>query len=288
MKFPPIPRTVLITGCSSGIGLASAQMLKERGWQVFASARKATDVDRLQHEGFEALELDVADSDSVAAAIAAIRERTNGTLGAVVNNAGFGQPGALEDISREALHAQYAVNVFGLHDVTRACIPIFRAQGSGRVINISSVVGRVALPFLGAYASSKFAVEALSDALRVEVRSSGIAVSIVEPGPIITAFRANAVDQTQAHIDTGTSRFGSLMQREITRRKRSQKTVDFINRPPQDVGRKIIHALESARPHRRYCVTLPAYAGTIIRRCLPYAIVDAILASRVARMQQDG
>lgn len=283
MTFPPVPRSVLLTGCSSGIGLASARMLKARGWRVFATARKPDDVLRLRHEGFEALILDVADTDSVRAAAAEVERLTQGRLGALVNNAGYGQPGAMEDISRETLRAQYEVNVFGLHDLTRACLPMFRRQRAGRIVNISSVLGRISVPILGAYASSKFAVEAISDALRVEVRAAGIAVALIEPGPIVTDFRKNSVASARRNIDLDHSLFKTPLNAELERREHSQKPVNRINRPPADVGRKVIHALESARPHRRYCVTIPAYFGAFVRRFFPDALTDAILAARTPR-----
>ncbi len=158
--------------------------------QVVPTARKAEDLQRLRENGFEPVELDVADSDSVQRAADEVLRRVDGRLGALVNNAGFGQPGAMEDISRDVLRYQFEVNVFGMQELTNRCIPVFRQQGRGRIVNISSVVGRVSLPFLGSYSATKFAMEAISDALRMELRDAGIAVSLVEPGPIATSFSA--------------------------------------------------------------------------------------------------
>ncbi len=275
---PSIPRSVLITGCSTGIGRATARMLKERGWTVVPTARKAEDLEALHTEGFDAIELDVACSDSVQAAAAQVLEQTGGELGALVNNAGFGQPGAMEDLTREAMEYQFQVNVFGMQELTNALIPTFRQQAAGRIVNISSVVGRMSVPFLGIYSASKFAMEAMSDALRIELRGSGVGVSLVEPGPIITHFRNTTVGLAEQQSEQVKSVFNEFYFRELKKRRDSQKQVGLINRPPEDVGKKIIHALESSRPKRRYCVTLPAYLGSVMRRAAPYALTDRILS----------
>lgn len=285
MAFPSVDRTVLITGCSSGIGLATARLLQGRGWRVFATARKDEDLGELRRQGLEAIRLDVAQSASVREAAAAVLEATGGSLGALVNNAGLGQMGAVEDLGRDALRYQFEVNVFGLQEMTRAFMPVFRRQGAGRIVNISSVLGRIALPFMGAYCASKFAVEALSDSLRVELAGSGIAVAIVEPGPIITAFRGNALNKVAEHIDTTRSAFGAMFAHELERRRNRVKRPGLINKPPEAVAEKIIHALESASPRRRYCVTLPAYAGAWLSRFAPDALLDAVLVRRVRRAQ---
>ena len=276
-RFPAVPKSVLVTGCSSGIGLATALMLRERGWTVFPSARKPEDVSRLKEMGFEVIELDVSQSDSVQAAAARVLDLSQGKLGALVNNAGFGQPGAMEDLTREAMEYQFQVNVFGLQELTNLLLPAFRAQGAGRIVNISSVVGRMAIPFLGIYSASKFAVEAMSDALRIELRGSGVGLSLVEPGPIITEFRNTTValaEKQRAEIE---SVFDDFYFRELKKRQAGQKQADLINRPPEEVAEKVIHALESPRPRRRYCITLPAYAGSFMRRFAPYALTDRLL-----------
>ena len=283
MAFPSVPRSVLVTGCSTGIGEACARMLRDRGWTVYPTARSARDLQALEAAGFTAIELDLADSASVHAAAAKVLDLSDGQLGALVNNAGFGQPGAMEDLSREALRNQFEVNVFGMQELTNQFIPIFREQGRGRIVNVSSVVGRVALPFLGAYSASKFAMEAISDALRVELVDSGVAVSLVEPGPIITAFRTNAVDKTDEAIDTGSSTFGDLYAREVQRRRDRQKKVGFVNKPPEAVGKKVIHALESSGPRRRYGVTPVAPYVNFVRRFAPACLVDALFARSVRK-----
>jgi short-subunit dehydrogenase len=283
MRYPPIPKTALVTGCSSGIGLAAATMLQARGWRVLATARKARDLEMLIANGFEAIEIDMSDSESVRDAGEAALTLTDGQLGAVVNNAGFGQPGAFEDLTREALREQFEVNVFGLQQLTRQFIPSMCERGSGRIVMVSSVVGNVALPFLGAYSASKFALEALSDSLRVEMVGTGVAVSIMQPGPIITAFRHHTMDKIESDDTLQTSRFRGFYKREMERKRTRVKTPGFINKPPEAVGIKIVHALESARPWRRYCISPSAYAGAWIRRLFPFAVVDALLTKRVLR-----
>lgn len=285
MSFPSVTRTAFVTGCSTGIGLATATLLKARGWRVLASARQPADLARLTALGFDAIELEVADSASVQRAVARVMELTGGRLGALVNNAGFGQPGALEDLSRDALREQFEVNVFGLHELTRACIPAFHRAQSGRIVNVSSVLGRITMPFMGAYCASKHAVESLSDALRVELFDTGIAVSIVEPGPIITAFRATVQGRMAAHVDPAQSRFGGMFARELARRRHAQKQPGLINKPPEAVGAKIVHALESPCPRRRYCVSPSAHAGAWLRRLAPDAWLDAVLVRRLRRLQ---
>ncbi|MCE9615473.1 MAG: SDR family NAD(P)-dependent oxidoreductase [Lentisphaerae bacterium] len=285
MSFPSVNRSVLVTGCSSGIGLATAALMKARGWQVFATARQAADLDTLRAAGFTAIELDLAHSDSVQQAARLVLDATGGTLGALVNNAGMGVPGAMEDLDRNALRHQFEVNVFGLHELTRAVLPGFRRQGAGRIVNVSSVLGRMTLPFMGAYCASKHAVESLSDALRVELIETGIAVSLVEPGPIITAFRLNAIQNAEHHIDMEVSRFGPLFVRELERRRHAVKQPGLINKPPEAVAARIRHALESPRPRRRYCVTIPAHAGAWMRRLMPDACMDALLTRRVRRQR---
>jgi NAD(P)-dependent dehydrogenase (short-subunit alcohol dehydrogenase family) len=192
VKLPPVePKSVLVTGCSSGIGAATATLLRKRGWKVFPTARNPDDLDQLRKDGFEAIHLDLGDSASVQAAADVALEVMEGNPGALVNNAGYGQPGALEDLSRDAMRAQFEVNVFGMQELTNRFIPVFRKQRAGRIVNVSSVVGRVSLPFSGIYSATKFAMEAMSDAMRVEFSDSGIGVSLVEPGPITTHFRVD-------------------------------------------------------------------------------------------------
>lgn len=286
MSLPDVPRTAVVTGCSSGIGLATARLLRHRGWTVLPTARKAADLDLLKGEGFDPVDLDVADGASTASAAKEILHRTGGVLGALVNNAGFGQPGAMEDLTRDAMRYQFEVNVFGLQELTNRLVPVMLKQKAGRIVNVSSVVGRVALPFLGIYSATKYAVEAMSDAMRVELTDSGVFVSLIEPGPIITRFRANAVQAAEGHAAPDGSRFKAYYEKELARRRKSQKKQNWINRPPEDVAVKIAHAVESSWPCRRYPVTLSAHAGSLLRRFAPDWFMDWALAKEVRKNLQ--
>ncbi len=202
------PRTLLITGCSSGIGRRAAELMQARGWRVFATARRPESVTELRQAGFEdALQLDLDDSDSIARAVETVLGRTGGRLDALFNNGAYGQPGAVEDLRREVLRAQFETNLFGWLELTNRIIPVMRSQGHGRIVMNSSVLGLVALPFRGAYNASKFALEGLTDTLRLELHGSGITVSLIEPGPIESRFRANAYRKFLENIDIEHSAF---------------------------------------------------------------------------------
>jgi NAD(P)-dependent dehydrogenase (short-subunit alcohol dehydrogenase family) len=256
--------------------------LRAHGWRVFPTARKPADVEKLRAAGFTPVTLDVAEAASVKAAATEVLALTGGTLGALVNNAGFGQPGALEDLSRAALREQFEVNVVGLQDLTNQFIPVFRRQGWGRIVNVSSVLGRIPLPLMGAYVASKYAVEALSDCLRIELRNAGVAVAIVEPGPITTEFQVSAAAAGWRHLAGATaSPFAPIYRRAAEQPDRG-KTRDRFKLPPEAVAQKILHALESAHPRRRYPVTFVAWAGEFLRRCAPDALLDRLLTHRVA------
>lgn len=269
-------RNVLVTGCSSGIGLAAARLLRERGWRVVPTARRDEDLDKLRAGGFEPVRLDVADGASVAAAAAETLRLFDGVIGAVVNNAGFGQAGAVEDLTRANLEYQMGVNFIGAHDVAVRFIPAMRRQGWGRIVNVSSVLGRCVIPFYGSYCASKFAMEALTDAMRVELWRSGIGVSLVEPGPIESAFRDNAADRAQATMLGSGRRFEAFYEKEIQRRRLQQKKPSRFTRPPEAVAAKITHALESAHPRRRYGVTVPAHLGALAARLAPGWLFDLV------------
>lgn len=269
---------VLITGCSSGIGLAAAEHMRSLGWTVRPTARKEADLDMLREKGFEPLHLDVMSSNAIRDAVAQLGGRLDG----LVNNAGYGQPGALEDLSREAMRRQFETNVFGLQDLTNAVLPLMLARKHGRIVHISSVVGRVALPFLGIYSASKFAVEALADAQRVELRNTGIHISLVEPGPIVTRFSENAVSMTQEDVNLTTSRFTELYQKELKTRAEPKRTKPFAL-PPEAVARKIAHALTAPHPKSRYHVTFPATLGAILSRLAPDALIDFILGQELKK-----
>jgi NAD(P)-dependent dehydrogenase (short-subunit alcohol dehydrogenase family) len=282
MAMPPVQaKTVLVTGCSSGIGAATAHHLRDCGWTVYPTARSEADIQQLESDGFQAIRCDLFDADSVSQAAARVLELTGGKLGALVNNAGFAQAGAIEDIDRDSLRRQFEVNVFGMHQLTTALLPTFRSQGYGRIVNVSSVLGRITSPMLGCYCASKYAMESLSDAMRVELRPAGIWVSIIEPGPIISEFRRNAAAVLTERIDTSNARYGDDYVKEANRRRRQVKKPNLFTRPPEDVAVKIRHALEASRPRRRYCVTIPAYLGDFFARVIPQSITDHFFAKKV-------
>ncbi|WP_295543148.1 SDR family oxidoreductase [uncultured Thiohalocapsa sp.] len=276
------PRTILITGCSSGIGHACAHGLAARGgWRVVASARNAEDVDRLRAEGLTAVQLDLAATDSVQAGLDAALAHTGGRLDALFNNGAYGQPGAVEDLTRDVLRAQLETNLLGWHDLTRRVIPHMRAQGHGRIVQNGSVLGLVALPYRGAYVASKFALEGLTDTLRLELAGSGIAVSLIEPGPILSRFRDNGYAVYRRTIDAGASVHRAAYQRMEARLTTAGPAQPFTL-PPQAVLNKLIHAIEHPRPRPRYYVTLPTHLMGTLRRLLGTRGLDWALM-RIAR-----
>ena len=270
-------KTVLITGCSTGIGLHLAQSLKEHGYQVFASARKPDDVEKLESLGLRTLLLDVTDSSSIQTAVSTLLKETNGTLYALINNAGFGQAGAVEDLNRDTLRNQFETNLFGLVELTNELLPVMHQQGFGRIIQISSVLGFVAMPFRGAYIASKFALEGISDTLRMELKNTNIYVSLVEPGPITSRFRENSLESFNKNIDSEKSRFHKQYQSTITRLETKGPAIPFTL-GPEAVSKKVLHALNSSRPKHRYYVTVPTYLFAYLKRILPSKILDKLLS----------
>lgn len=268
-------RTVLITGCSSGIGHHVALGLKERGYRVFASARQASDVDRLKAEGLEALLLDLDNEQSIAQALEEVLTRTGGTLYALFNNGAYGLPGALEDVSRVALRAQLETNLLGWHDLTRRVIPVMRRQGEGRIIQNSSVLGLAVLPYRGAYNCSKFALEGYTDTLRLELHASGIHLSLIEPGPIRSRFRKNARRQFERWIDMEASPHREQYLAMMARLEKEGDAAPFTL-GPEAVLTKVVHALESPRPRPRYYVTFPTYLFGLLRRVLSSRMQDRL------------
>jgi NAD(P)-dependent dehydrogenase (short-subunit alcohol dehydrogenase family) len=268
-------RSILITGCSSGIGLASARGMKARGWRVFATARKAEDIRSLENEGFEALVLDYADPASVADCAAAVAKRAGGRLDALFNNGAYGQPGAVEDLSRAVLEAQFAANVFGWHQLTCAVLPLMRANGGGRIVQCSSVLGLVALKWRGAYNASKFAIEALSDTMRLELEGSNIFVSLIEPGPIASRFTEHALKAFESNIDHARSPYRAAYERQRARLGRGGSNRYKLG--PEAVFEKLVLAVESPRPRARYFVTRPTTYMAIARRLLPQRMLDRLL-----------
>jgi NAD(P)-dependent dehydrogenase (short-subunit alcohol dehydrogenase family) len=268
-------RTILITGCSSGIGWHCALGMKSRGWRVFATARQPDDLERLLSEGIEPIYLDYADAGSVSAGVAALAERTGGRLDALFNNGAYGQPGAVEDLTRAVLEAQFAANVFGWHQLTRECLPLMRANGAGRIVQCSSVLGLVALKWRGAYNASKFAIEALSDTLRLELRGTGIHVSLIEPGPIASRFVETSLKMFEANIDEAASHYKEAYARQRARLGRGGSARYKLG--PEAVLEKLVHATEAASPRARYHVTTPTRYMALARRVLPQRALDYLL-----------
>lgn len=269
-------RAVLITGCSSGIGRCLADGLKARGYRVFATARRPDDVAALAAAGFDSLALDLNSSASIHAAVDQILARTGNRLYALVNNAGYSQPGAVEDLTRDVLRAQFETNLFGTHELTARLLPVFRAQNGGRIVQISSVLGLVCLGYRGAYSASKFALEALSDTLRLELRGTGVYVSLIEPGPIATRLRDNAYAAYRSGIDPAQSTHREPY-RAVEQRLRAETRRHFLA-SPEAVLRKVVRALESRRPRARYPVTVPTHVFAFLRRVLPDRAMDLVRA----------
>lgn len=270
-------RSVLITGCSSGIGHHAAHALAGRGWRVLATCRAGADCERLRGEGLESFRLDYADPDSVARGAAEALERGGGRLEAVFNNGAHAMPGAVEDLPREALAAIMEVNLLGPHDLARRVIPAMRAAGRGRIVNCSSVLGFAALPWRGAYNATKFAMEGLTDTLRLELRDAPVHVSLIEPGPIATRIRENSIPHFERWIDWRASALAARYEAELIPRLHAPGATPG-GRGPEAVTRRLIHALEAPRPRARYRVTPHTHVAELLRRLAPTALRDAILS----------
>ncbi|MDD5320883.1 MAG: SDR family oxidoreductase [Methylococcales bacterium] len=271
-----LSKTILITGCSSGIGYTTAVELKNRGHKVIATARKSEDVTRLALAGFAAIQLDLADSVSIQQAVEQALEITDGKIDALFNNAAFGQPGAVEDLSRDLLRFQFETNFFGTHELTNLLIPIMRKQGHGRIIYNSSVLGLVAMRYRGAYNASKFALEGLADTLRLELYRTNIHISLIEPGPILSNFRKNSYMLYKQNIDP-TNSFHKEAYKAMEARLQKEGAAVAFTLPSTAVAAKVIHALEAKRPKIRYYVTVPTYLFAFLKRILPLSWLDTLL-----------
>ncbi|WP_093038303.1 SDR family NAD(P)-dependent oxidoreductase [Roseovarius azorensis] len=271
-------RTILITGCSSGIGHDAAHGLRARGWRVFAACRKEADCARLRTEGFASPRIDYEDETSIAAGLTEVLETTGGRLDALFNNGAFACPGLVEDLPRGALREIFEANVFGWHDLTRQVIPAMRAQGGGRIVQCSSVLGLVAIGWRGAYVSTKFAIEGLTDTLRIEMRGTGIHVSLIEPGPVTTRIRENARAPFERWIDWENAHRAPEYRDKLRPRLYGEYSKDTFELPPGAVTRKLIHALEAPRPRARYYVTAPTYMMGTLRRILPSRALDWVIS----------
>ena len=269
-------KIVLITGCSTGIGYTTAIELKKRGHRVICSARKEADVTRLQEQGFETLQLDLADSGSIQQAVKQFIELTDGKIDGLFNNGAFGQPGAVEDLTRDVLRSQFETNFFGTHELTNLIIPLMRKQGYGRIIYNSSILGFVAMRYRGAYNASKYALEGLVDTLRLELFNTNIKLSIIEPGPITSNFRKNAFALYQKNINPEIS-FHKAAYKVMEQRLQKEGPAVPFTLPAEAVAEKVIHALESKKPKIRYYVTFPTYLFGFLKRLLPMSWLDVLL-----------
>lgn len=270
------PQTVLITGCSSGIGRCLAYGLRDRGYRVIATARQTADVAALAADGLESLQLDLDSSESIQTAVKAALRLSDNRIYALINNGAYGQAGAVEDLSRATLRAQLETNVLGTQELTNLIIPTMRAQGEGRIIQISSLLGIACLAYRGAYNASKFALEALSDTMRLELDGTGIFISLVEPGPITSRFRENAFNAYKKNIVRDNSAHRDYYLR-VEKRLSGSQPLPFTL-APEAVLKKVAKALEAKRPNARYPVTFPAHLFSVLRRILPVRLLDAVLA----------
>lgn len=268
-------KTILITGCSTGIGYVCAKGLNARGYRVFATARKPADLQRLEAEGLEAIALDYRDSTSVQACAAELARRTGGKLYALFNNGAYGQPGAVEDITRKVLEEQFAANFFGWHELTKTCLPMLRNNGIGRIVQCSSVLGLAAMKWRGPYNSSKFAIEGLSDTLRLELRGSGIHVVTINPGPIESKFVLNARAAFERNVDMTNSHYKVDFAKQQQRLDKGGST--RFKLPATAVLDKLILALEQTSPRAHYYVTTPTWLVAVLRRILPQSSLDSFL-----------
>lgn len=272
-------RTIIVTGASSGIGAHCARALKREGWRVFATARRPEDLAALQADGIEALYLDYTEPDSIGALVDDVLGRTGGTLDALYNNGAYAQPGAVEDLPVEALRLQFEANLFGWHDLTRRIVPVMRAQGHGRIVHCSSILGLTPVKWRGAYAASKHALEGLMLCLRAELAGTGIEVSLIEPGPIESRIAPNGLGWFLKHIDHENSVHSAAYQGQLAR-MRAGGSKSRLKLKPDAVHAALRHALLSKRPRPHYVVTLPAKIGVVLKRILPASLLYRILATQ--------
>jgi len=264
---------VVITGCSSGIGKETARYLKERFIRVYPTARDIKDVEKLKSEGFDnAMKLDVREPQEIQAVIKEVLKR-EGKIDVWFNNAGYGQMGAIEDVPTEALREQFETNVFGLHECTKQIVPIMRRQGFGKIIQHSSVLGLISLPMRGAYNASKYAVEGLSDTLRLELMGSGVSVVLLNTGPVTSKFRENALKTIEKNIDIEHSRYATKYRKAL---RGEGKRVPF-NLPAEAVAQKVFHIILTDKPKPRYYITKATYILGYLKRILSTSMLDRVL-----------
>ena len=267
-------KTILITGCSTGIGYTCAHGLQKLGYSVFATCRKEEDVKRLQAEGLNAFRLDLCDTPSMHEALSWMLSQTNGRIDVLFNNGAYGQPGAVEDLRREVLREQFETNVFGTQELTNLVLAQMRKQGYGRIIYNSSILGFVAMSYRGAYNASKFAIEGLADTLRLELHKSGIEVVLIEPGPIRSDFRKNALEKFLANIHQESSFHKEIYAKTL---KRLQKTGDApFTLGAEAVLDALVEAIEAKKPKARYAVTFPTKLFAWLKRFFSTKLMDYV------------
>lgn len=269
--------TVFITGASSGIGYYCAIALKNDGYNVIASCRRQEDVEHLHKEGISCIQMDLSDSESIQRGVKEFFALSDGKIYALFNNGAYGQPGAVEDLTRDALRKQFETNVFGWCELTNLILPTMLQQGYGRIIQNSSVLGFAAMPFRGAYVASKFAVEGISDTLRLELKGTGIFVSLIEPGPIRSLFRKNALQALHDNVDIHNSRHAEQYKKAIDRLNKKGDAAKFTLNP-DSVYKKLHHALVSSSPKTRYPVTTPTHVLSFLKRVTSDKILDKLLS----------
>ena len=268
-------RTILVTGCSSGIGAYCATRLKADGWRVLATARKPEDLKRLEADGFETCYLDYAEPSSIETCFAWAMEQTGGKLDALFNNGAYAQGGAVEDLPVEALRAQFEANVFGWHDLTRRVVPVMLAQRQGRIVHNSSVLGFVPFPYRGAYTASKYAIEGLMLTLLMELEGSGVHVSLIEPGSIPSRIAQNGIPHFHKHIEIGASRHRKAYETRLKEMEQGGQSSDM--RDMHDLYRCLLHALQSPRPRVHYRITRAARAAAVMKRVLPSRVLYGLI-----------
>ena len=271
-------KSILITGCSSGLGYDAAHGLRKRGWRVFATCRNEVDCEILRSEGLESFKLDYDDSNSIKLAVENVKERNNGVLGAIFNNGAFACPGAVEDLPRDALRAIFETNLFGYHELIKEIIPLMRAQGYGRIINCSSVLGIVPLKWRGAYNATKFALEGLTQTLRLEMRESPVEVILLNPGPVTSKIRENSIPHFEKWIDWENSVWAEHYKATLISRLRQKSTINKFELPASAVTEKLLLALETQKPAASYYITKPTYFMALMRRLLPTSWLERLLA----------
>lgn len=270
-------KVVVVTGCSTGIGRCAVKTLHQRGYYVIAMVRNPDDAEALMQWGIpHVIEIDLAKPESVSGAITNIVRISEQKIFALFNNAAYGQPGAVEDLSRDTLRRQFEVNVFGTHQLTCGLLPFMLKMSDARIIQNSSVLGFAAMPMRGAYNASKFALEGLSDTLRLELKGTRVKVSLIQPGPILSSFRENALAALEREVDLVQSRHAKKYEAALARLRKSGPAVPFTL-PPEAVVKKLIHALESPNPKSRYKVTLPTYLMAVLKTLLPSKVMDQVL-----------